>query len=574
MSTHEPTGVPNDDVPGREVSSVPETPLTPEPQAAQEAQEAQTGDAQQADVSPELNGVPQAPEASAGLPEEPVAPVEPEEPVEAAEPEAPEHPKDPEPAPAPEQAAQAPAPTDVGPAPAAPTRPAPKPAPRPGPPKGLAKPRPPRAHKQAPIAPPVPPVDSAAAAEATKWGRVDDEGNVYLRSSEGERLVGQFAAEGSPDDALGIYVRRFLDLQAQVGLLESRVENINASEATGSLQSLEEALVEPAVVGDVESLRDRVSKLKGRIEERRAEQAQEREAAKAEAVKNRTAIIERAEAISGQDPAKTHWRDSRTELTGLLDQWKDAQRNGPRIDRPVEDELWQRFSRARTKFDRQRRQHFSELDSQRSEVVAKKEQLIAEAEALSSSTEWGPTSAKYRGLMDQWRAAGRANRKDDDALWERFRGAQQSFFDARNAHFKEVDSEQSDNLKAKLALVARAEKLVPVTDIAAAKKQLHAIQDEWEQIGYVPSKDMSRTEGRLREIENQVRRAEDDQWKKSDPTRTERASSFSQQLQDIISKLEDDVEQARARGNTQKLREAEEALATRRAWLEQVEKNS
>ena len=467
-----------------------------------------------------------------------------------------------------EDATVAAKPVPHGTAKGGPGRPAPKP------PKGGPKP-PPVPNKPAgkpAIVPPAPPVDPKAAAEAAAWGRVDEEGNVYLRASgdEGERLVGQYAIGDSKDDALSVYVRRYLDLVSQTALLESRLEFVNPQEIAPGLKSLEEALVEPAVVGDVDSLRKRVEAIRERLKVRQAEFEEERKIAKLQALNERTTIIERAEAIAAQDPEKTHWRDSRNELTALLDQWKVAQKSGPRIDRPSEEALWKRFSRARTEFDRHRRQHFSQVESNRNEVTAKKEALIKRAEELSTSTDWGATSAAYRDLLDEWKSAGRITRKEDDKLWARFRAAQQVFFDARQADRESISNEQSANLQAKLDLVKEAEAILPIKDIQAAKAKLHDIQDRWEQIGFVPRKDIGRTEGRLRDIESAVRSAEDEQWRKTDPAKIERATGFAAQLEEAIAKHEAELEEARAKGDEQAAKRAQEALDARRAWLDQL----
>lgn len=157
------------------------------------------------------------------------------------------------------------------------------------------------------------------------------------------------------------------------------------------------------------------------------------------------------------------------------------------------------LSKARSQFDRLRRQHFSALESERSEVVTRKNALIAQAEALSDSTDWNTTAAQFRALMDDWRQAGHAARKEDDKLWERFRSAQQKFFDARSAHYAARDEVFNENLQAKLALIGEAEAILPVKDLEAARAALHDIQDRWETIGMVPRADISRTEGRLRQ---------------------------------------------------------------------------
>lgn len=351
-----------------------------------------------------------------------------------------------------------------------------------------------------PAAPAQPEVDPEEAMAAAKWGRVDGEGRVYVQDGGAEREVGQFP-DAPIAEAMAFYVRRFLDLKATVDLFATRLPQLSVREIDSTLKSLDESLAEPAAVGDLEGLRARFAALREVAAERREAVSAERAAAREQSLKERTAIVERAEAIAGQDPSRTQWKTSGAELRELLEQWKGAQRRGPRLDRPTEDGLWKRFSHARTTFDRHRRQYFSELDAKQGQVKAAKEALIKRAEELQGSTDWAGTSAKYRGLMDEWKKAGRASRKEDDALWARFRAAQQVFFDARRAKDEATDAEFAENLKVKEALVAKAEALLPIKDAKAAKKALRPIQDAWEEAGRVPRNAVRRIEGRMRAVD-------------------------------------------------------------------------
>ena len=412
-------------------------------------------------------------------------------------------------------------------------------------------------------------IDPEEAMDAAKWGRVDGEGRVYVQDGGTEREVGQF-----PDvpiaEAMAFYVRRFLDLKATVDLFAMRLPQLSIREIDSTVKSLGESLAAPAAVGDLDGLRARFEALRTVAAERRAAINAERAAAKEQALKDRTAIVERAEAIAAQDPDRTQWKSSGAELRELLEQWKGAQRRGPRLDRPTEDGLWKRFSHARTTFDRHRRQFFSELDAKQAQVKAAKEALIKRAQEMSSSTDWAGTSAKYRALMEEWKKAGRASRKEDDALWARFRAAQQVFFDARRAKDEAVDAEFAENLKVKEALLAKAEALLPVKNVKAAKRALRPIQDAWEEAGRVPRNAVRRLEGRMRAIEDAIREAENAEWRRTDPETKARAEGLAGQLQDAIAGLEKDLAAAQAAGDAKKIAEAEAALTARRAWLEQV----
>lgn len=421
----------------------------------------------------------------------------------------------------------------------------------------------------APAAAPEPEIDPQEAMDAAKWGRVDGEGKVYVQDGGTEREVGQFP-DAPIAEAMAFYVRRFLDLKATVDLFATRLPQLSVREIDSTLASIEESLKEPAAVGDLDGLRARFAALRAVAAERREAVTAERAAAKEQALKDRTALVERAEAIAAQDPARTQWKSSGAELRELLEQWKGAQRRGPRLDRPTEDGLWKRFSHARTTFDRHRRQYFSELDAKQAKVKAAKEALIKRAEELQHSTDWAGTSQKYRELMEEWKKAGRASRKEDDALWARFRAAQQVFFDARHAKDAAVDAELAENLKVKEALVAKAEALLPIKDIKAAKKALRPIQDAWEEAGRVPRGAVRRIEGRMRAVEDAIREAENAEWRRSDPETKARAEGLAGQLEDSIAELEADLAAAQAAGNSKKIAEAEAALTARRAWLEQV----
>ena len=174
--------------------------------------------------------------------------------------------------------------------------------------------------------------------------------------------------------------------------------------------------------------------------------------------------------------------------------------------------------------------------------------------------------------MTRWKSAGRAHRKDDDALWARFRSAQDAFFAARDEHHKATDAEFGANLQLKLALLEEAERLVPVKDLAAAKAELRSIQDRWERVGKVPRGDVQRVEGRLRAVEQAVRDAEQSRWQRTNPETRARAEGAAAQLVAAIGALEADLEKARAAGDARKIAEIEESLTARRAWLEQVER--
>ncbi|MGO4190517.1 DUF349 domain-containing protein [Arthrobacter sp. YAF17] len=535
-------------------NTVPEPATEPVTETATEtatATEAPAADAGTSTAAPEAAAEESAPEASAaGAGTSTAAP-------EAAEATADE-------APAEEAVPAAPAATTPAPAPA---RPAPSPAAFAARPK--AKPSP-----AAPAAAPAAVSSAASLAEAARWGRVEGDGHVFLTVDGEEHPVGQYPGV-SDDEALGYFARKFDDIVAQIVLLEQRVSSkAPTTDMQKTVAHLREQLAERNMVGDLRSAEARLDTLSQQITALEKAEKAEHDAVRAAELKAREAIVAEAEEIAGHDPAQIQWKTSSARMNELFESWKTAQKSGVRLGRSNEDALWKRFRAARTVFDRHRRAYFSQLDSNNSAAKAAKEKLITEAEALSTSTDWGFAAGEYRRLMDQWKASPRASRKDDDALWARFRAAQDVFFTHRQAANDEIDQEYGANLVVKEALLAEANELLPITDLAAAKKALQSIRDRWEEAGKVPRADMGRVEAGLRKVEDAVRHAEDENWKRSNPETKARTNSALTQLESAISGLRDDLAKAEKAGDERKIKAAKEALEAREAWLEQLEKSA
>ena len=441
----------------------------------------------------------------------------------------------------------------------------PSPTPSPGP-----RPTPamvPRRPATAPVAPALPAPSSAALA----FGRVDDDGTVYVRTPDGERAVGSYP-DATPAEALAYYVRKYDEISAQVELFEQRltVADVPVSEVDTGLSRLRTAVKEPNVVGDIAALNERVQALAPVAAARRSQVEAARRAARDQARARRTALVEEAEQIAATAPESMQWRSTSQRMKDIFDQWQVDQKSEVRLDRTSQDELWKRFSHARTGFDRKRRQHFAQLDETQGQAKGQKEKLVEQAEALQSSTDWVATASAYKRLMDQWRESGRASRKDDDALWARFRAAQDVFFAARTAVSAVQDKEFEANLEVKLALLTQAEALLPVTDLAAAKESLRVIQDRWEAAGKVPRADVERIERRIRAVEQVVRDTEDARWKSRNPEGQARAQSAVDQLEANITDLTARRDKARAAGDARREADAEAGIAARQEWLEQA----
>jgi polyhydroxyalkanoate synthesis regulator phasin len=401
--------------------------------------------------------------------------------------------------------------------------------------------------------------------QSRSFGRVADDGTVYVRVGDTEHPVGQYP-EGTPEEALAFFTRRYDGLAFEVQLLEQRVRNgaLPPDEATTAVAALAEQLKEPNAVGDITALVARLDALRPVIatqrEKRREDNARRRE----ESRTRKGQIVAEAERLAkGRD-----WRNGANRLRDLLEEWKSL----PRLDKKSDDELWHRFSGARTAYTRARKAHFAEQSEKREAARVVKERLVKEAEGLADSTEWGPTSGRYRALMQEWKAAGPAPKEVDDRLWKRFRGAQDHFFGARDAANAELDQEYAANAEKKKALLVEAEALLPVTDVDAAKRAFRSIAERWDAAGKVPRDEVKPLEGRIRKVEQAIRALEDSQWRRADPEMSARADDVVGQLRAAIAGVEAELEAARGSSDERRVKRLEDDLAARRAFLEMAEK--
>ncbi|WP_410654499.1 DUF349 domain-containing protein [Amycolatopsis sp. lyj-112] len=406
-------------------------------------------------------------------------------------------------------------------------------------------------------APPVPPAEPSPSV----WGRVDEEGTVYVVTPDGERAIGVWQA-GSPDEGLLHYARRFDDLRTEVELLETRLESGagDPKHALATATQLRGGLAEAAVVGDLAALSGRIDQVIAHAEKALASAKQEREEARAAAVTRKQALADEAEKLASES---TQWKAAGDRLRAILDEWKTVKG----VDRKTDDELWKRFSKAREAFNRRRGSHFAELDKQRASAKTRKEELIAEAEKISESDEWGDTAGRYKDLMTEWKAAGRAPKDSDEALWQRFRAAQDKFFARRSSVFTERDAEFATNAQQKEELLVEAEKIDPAANLDGAKQHLRRIQEQWDGLGKVPRERIRELDGRLKAVQDAIKSAEDSKWRRTDPEAQARAAQFRERVE----QFESQAEKARAAGDARRAKKADEQAAQWREWLEAAE---
>ena len=405
-----------------------------------------------------------------------------------------------------------------------------------------------------------------------EYSRVDENGNFYVLDAGVERLIGSQPAM-TLEAALAFYTKRFEDLEASVRLLEQRVKaKADVKSIQKSAQKLVGELESPAAIGDLQSLRDRVTAVSGSLTGLLEEAAAKQAILNAEALVAREAIVLSAEVLAAKDPQKVNYKTGSAKMLELFTAWQSLQKSPAKVSKSKADELWQRFSKARNTFDSNKRQFFSAQDTLVKASKNAKSDLVAKAESLVEKG--AEATSAYKDLLAAWKALPKTKTKADDSLWAKFKAAGDAIYAAKSEKMAADDVAFKANLEVKMTLIEEAEKIDPSKDLAAAKTAMQSIQSRWEKAGKVPRDSIKKIEDRLKAVESKIKSVEAELWRKSDPATVDRTNSVRTQLETSIAKLEADLENAKSGGDAKKIADAADALETKKAWLAVVIANS
>jgi len=414
---------------------------------------------------------------------------------------------------------------------------------------------------------------SALIGDPSKFGRVAEDGTVYVRTPEGEKAVGSYPGK-TAEEALQYFVRKFEALASEVALTAARVTSgaMVPDDAYEAVKKLRQQVRELNGVGDLAALALSVEQIEPLIEgHREAYEAKKVAEAAAKAARREQVLVEKEKIVAEAESLalSENWKVTGDRLKTLLEEWKSA----PRLDKKADADLWKRFSASRNKFDKRRRTHFATLEESSSKVSAAKKALVEQAAALATSNDWVATARAFKSLMDQWKAAGRGKPSEDAKLWAKFKAAQDQFFTAKNADLEKREVSMVANLAKREELILQIEALVPFTDVKAAKNSFRELSRSWEKIGITHRDKRAALDARVAKVEDAIKSAEAEIWRKTDPAAKARAADVVKQLADSIANYEKIAAKSTAAGNAKKAQEALDSAAARKVWLSEAEKS-
>jgi hypothetical protein len=211
----------------------------------------------------------------------------------------------------------------------------------------------------------------------------------------------------------------------------------------------------------------------------------------------------RAQQSTG-DSAQTDWKA----LAACVDRSKQAWQRLGSMDRKEKKRLDAEFDAVMQTFA-------VPLASQRAEEIARRERLIADAERLDPKDRALPDT--LRALQEKWQQQAKTlplERKDEQALWQKFRAACNRAYDARKEVAKVMDAERHAHLQEKEGLCVQIEAMQETTE-AAIRSLLRETAQAWERIGPVPRAIEAKLEARYRKAVEQLRKRLDETKRKA-----------------------------------------------------------
>lgn len=195
------------------------------------------------------------------------------------------------------------------------------------------------------------------------------------------------------------------------------------------------------------------------------------------AADTKAAIIEKSKEVLEMK----NFRKATKVMNDLFNQWKITGSAGKEVD----DELWAQYKEVRDTFFDNRREYYAGMEDKRNEAKEIKEAIVAELQELATSTEWKKTTKAINELLEKWKEAGSAGRKDDEDLWKQFSAARKSFNQAKNAYYAQLKASFADRAAQKEELIAEAKLCTAQCDFSEEMiEKVKGLRTKWKEVGF------------------------------------------------------------------------------------------
>lgn len=281
------------------------------------------------------------------------------------------------------------------------------------------------------------------------------------------------------------------NLEQKIQLCERAEELIVETSVVKAFKALQELRAQWKEIGPVpneqnEETWQRFNNAANQIDERRREYYDQRKEELDQNLLAKQALIEKANDLTQELPKSTReWNDTTEALDKLLTLWKTI---GP-VPREQNDEIWGVFKGIIDKHYADKKSHFGQMRDEQTDNYNRKVDLCLKAEAIAKREDWKNATEELLQLQSEWKTIGPTSRKLSDKVWRRFRSACDEFFNKKAEYFKDIRSEEGDNLTKKRAIIEEMKGFELVEDKDANLNALKEFQRRWSEIGHVPMRD-------------------------------------------------------------------------------------
>ena len=178
------------------------------------------------------------------------------------------------------------------------------------------------------------------------------------------------------------------------------------------------------------------------------------------------------------------WDNKTQEVIALQNKWK-AIGYAPQ---KMNVKIFERFRTACDEFFRKKSEFFKATKERMNDNLERKRALCEKAEALKDSTDWKATAETLTKFQKEWKTIGPVTKKYSDALWKRFIGACDYFFEQKNKATASQRTVEQENLEKKRAIIERLAGIEEDMDTEKAAQLVRDLMKEWNNIGFVPFK--------------------------------------------------------------------------------------
>lgn len=285
------------------------------------------------------------------------------------------------------------------------------------------------------------------------------------------------------------FKRNLEEKTAIIEKAEALLDEKSLNTMHGSLQELHEHWknVGPVERKQREIIWEKFQEISRKLNKKRNDYFTKRKEIDADKLAKKDAICQKIIDLTKENSTShSKWQSLTNQCNDLEKEWKGIGRLGKTDNKTA----WNNLRPALNEFYNKKNAFYKEKKEEVKETLNTKIAIAEKAEALQNSTDWQGTGNTLIKLQEEWKNSSFAPAKQSNEIWKRFRTACDTFFNARKAHYKELDKEKEVAYTEKANLLREVESFKASSDTKEDIKKLKEFSSKWKTLGHVPRKKM------------------------------------------------------------------------------------